>query len=274
MLSEIFQPLRGLAAAATVFAVPASAGQPVIEPPQTVLFTAGGPPEGEVYRAGIGIHLADGWHTYWRHPGDAGIAPTLTTEGSQNLKAVQLVFPAPERWSDGYSTSIVYHGDVLLPLMVHAADPSQPVVLDLQLTFGFCREICVPGEATFSATLSPDDGARPSAAERIADALDRVPVAETDGALPAVIAVEPDGPEAVRIRVRTAPGAAAETDLFVEPPDGWYIGQPQPVGVETDVAVFHLSLNGRPKAATVSGTPMRFTVATPDGGIEAVRALP
>lgn len=274
MLLKIFRPLRGLAVAAALLATPAVAGPPVIEPPQTVLFTAGGPPVDGVHRAGIGIHLAEGWHTYWRHPGDAGIAPTLTTTGSQNLKAARLVFPAPERWSDGFNTSIVYHGDVLLPLMIEAEDSSRPVVLEAHLAFGFCREICVPGEATFQATLQPDGPVRPSAAARIAAALDRVPVGEGERALPAVTAVEPDGPDAVLVTVGTADGEAATVDLFVEPPDGWYIGQPEPVRADGDRAVFRLSLDGRPKAATVAGTPMRFTVATPDGGIEAVRALP
>ena len=34
-----------------------------------------GTQRGAVHRAGIEIRLAPGWKTYWRYPGDSGIAP-------------------------------------------------------------------------------------------------------------------------------------------------------------------------------------------------------
>ena len=36
--------------------------------------TAGGPGGGHV-RIALRLRLADGWHTYWHNPGDAGVAP-------------------------------------------------------------------------------------------------------------------------------------------------------------------------------------------------------
>src|SRR5690606_14977149 len=38
---------------------------------------------------GIEIDLAPGWYTYWRMPGEAGIAPVLDWSGSSNLASVR-----------------------------------------------------------------------------------------------------------------------------------------------------------------------------------------
>ena len=32
---------------------------------------------GTPFRVGLHLHMAPGWHTYWRNPGDAGVAPEL-----------------------------------------------------------------------------------------------------------------------------------------------------------------------------------------------------
>ncbi|WP_181705902.1 protein-disulfide reductase DsbD domain-containing protein [Chthonobacter rhizosphaerae] len=253
----------------------AGAGAPSIPHPEVSLLVAGGGPgpDGR-YRAAVRMDLADGWHTYWRHPGDAGLPPVLDTAGSGNLAGVEVRYPAPERYFDGFGTSIVYHGRLVLPILVAPADPARPVSLRIDFRFGFCREVCVPGAAVLEATLDPAAPADPAAAALVDAALARVPAPEQPGLLPAVEAVTAIDPETVEVRVRTGEGAAPTVDLFVEPPADWYIGQPEPVRRDGDLAVFSLSLGGRPKTARTTGTPMRFTVTTPDGGVEATRPLP
>ena len=72
-------------------------------------------------RAGIEIRLDPGWKTYWRYPGDSGVPPTLDFAGSENVKSVTVLWPAPTRFADGAGGhSIGYHGDVVLPLHVLA----------------------------------------------------------------------------------------------------------------------------------------------------------
>src|SRR5271155_4609856 len=75
--------------------------------------------EARLLRAGIEIRLDPGWKTYWRYPGDSGVPPTLDFTGSENVKSVTALWPAPERFSDGAGGhSIGYRGDVVLPLRV------------------------------------------------------------------------------------------------------------------------------------------------------------
>ncbi len=63
-----------------------------------VRLIAGSQPAGAaVIRAGIEIKLKPGWHTYWRYPGDAGVPPRFDFQGSKNVKAVEVLWPAPQR---------------------------------------------------------------------------------------------------------------------------------------------------------------------------------
>src|SRR4029077_1413105 len=48
-------------------------------------------------RAGVEIRVKPGWHTYWRYPGAAGVPPRFDFAGSQNVKTVDVLWPAPQR---------------------------------------------------------------------------------------------------------------------------------------------------------------------------------
>src|SRR5205807_3236385 len=73
-------------------------------------------------RAGIEIKLAPGWKTYWRYPGDSGVPPRFDFAGSQNVKSVDLLWPAPHRLSDESGVTIGYKDDVIFPLRVVPQD--------------------------------------------------------------------------------------------------------------------------------------------------------
>src|SRR5688500_1089333 len=73
-------------------------------------------------RAGVEIRLRAGWHTYWRYPGDAGIPPQFDFAHSQNVKQVDVMWPAPQRLVEAGSTSIGYVVGVLFPLRVLPQD--------------------------------------------------------------------------------------------------------------------------------------------------------
>src|SRR5215471_7085729 len=61
-----------------------------------VRLIAGSAVPGKAVRAGVEIRLKSGWHTYWRYPGDAGVPPRFDFTGSQNVKAVDVLWPAPQ----------------------------------------------------------------------------------------------------------------------------------------------------------------------------------
>src|SRR3546814_17092667 len=52
---------------------------------------------------GLRVRLAPGWKFYWRTPGEGGVPPQFDWTGSQNLKAAQMVWPAPHRINIGHA---------------------------------------------------------------------------------------------------------------------------------------------------------------------------
>lgn len=258
----MMRTLLSAAALLLVAGLPAVAG-PDVPVPDTRLVVAG-PAGGGAYDVGIAIALPDGWHTYWRTPGDSGVPPSFDTTGSTNLAAFDVAYPAPRRYFDGYGTSIVYEQAVLLPARVKAADPDGPVHLVLRFDYGYCREICVPAHAEFDVDLAADDRINPAERAAIAAARAAVPIpAATAGPdHPRIVELAPGGAgdeRYVDVSVRTADGTDA-VDLFVEGPEGWYLSPPEVLTGEGDTAVFRLSLDGMPKSATLAGTPLRFTI--------------
>src|ERR1700733_3575507 len=56
-------------------------------------------PGGQV-RIALRLRLADGWHTYWRNPGEAGVPVELSATLSAGATAGPIDWPAPRRISE------------------------------------------------------------------------------------------------------------------------------------------------------------------------------
>nr|WP_025825356.1 protein-disulfide reductase DsbD domain-containing protein [Acetobacter persici] len=128
------------------------------------------------------LKLQQGWHTYWRNPGDAGEAPavTVTADGGATGKASTILWPTPHRIPDASLMSYAYTGDVVLPMALAlqpaAAQPGGPTTLKAHASWLVCENVCVPEEADLSVTLQPGP-AHPSAeAPLFAAAADATPV--------------------------------------------------------------------------------------------------
>ncbi|WP_090201639.1 protein-disulfide reductase DsbD domain-containing protein [Yoonia tamlensis] len=112
--------------------------------------------------AGLRITLAPGWKTYWRAPGDAGIPPVFSFNGSQNISAIAPHWPTPDVFDSAGMQTIGYHDSVVFPLTVHSNDPSTPMQISGRIDIGVCEEICIPVSLDFDALL-PASGTRDSA---------------------------------------------------------------------------------------------------------------
>ena len=99
------------------------------------------------------LTLVDGWKTYWRSPGDAGIPPQFDWTGSQNVKSVRFHWPRPQVFHLGGMQTVGYAHELVLPVEVVPLDPSQPVSLKAAVDLGVCSDICVPASFTVQAAL-------------------------------------------------------------------------------------------------------------------------
>ncbi len=210
------------------------------------MISAGGPlNEAGNFSAGLHLVLKKGWKTYWRFPGDSGIPLSVDFAGSINLASAELTFPAPERHYDGYSTSIGYKGDVVLPLTIRPQDPSKPVLINAKVRYGVCEAVCVPLEDDLSLIMSPNSPPDEASSGLIARARARVPVAASAGDPLSIVAVSIDDnkPRTFTFSAKlNAPSQPA--DLFVEGPEGSYLTVPTPLAVDGINASWTLPLDG------------------------------
>jgi DsbC/DsbD-like thiol-disulfide interchange protein len=106
------------------------------------------------------ISLRDGWKTYWRAPGDAGIPPRFDWRGSRNLGDVGVVWPVPRTISQNGVRTIGYADSVVLPLRISPQDTGRPVTLKGAVEMGICKDVCVPVSLKLSHELPADDTGR------------------------------------------------------------------------------------------------------------------
>jgi thiol:disulfide interchange protein DsbD len=162
---------------------------------------------GKPFRIGLRLRIAPGWHTYWKNPGDAGVAPELTLKLPAGASAGPVLWPAPERQPEGPLMTWGYSGEVLLPVVVTPGADGIEVQADA--TWLVCNNICVPEEGSFRLTLPRGDAA-PSAQA----ALFRAAEAAIPRASPWPAHVSPDGVLAVE-----APDAVTSAWFAPDAPD-------------------------------------------------------
>ena len=121
--------------------------------------------------AALQITLQDGWKTYWKMPGDAGVPPQFDWSASSNVKAVEVLYPAPKRFQDAGGETIGYKHEVVFPLLVTPGDTAKPVRLALKLDYAVCKDVCMPARAELSLDL-----ARPQSGLATAEWESRVPI--------------------------------------------------------------------------------------------------
>jgi DsbC/DsbD-like thiol-disulfide interchange protein len=301
-MSRSLQALWSLVAALGVLALagvgPAQSQAPAQAPAWFELLNArarltGGAPAvhgASSYLAGVEIALDEGWKTYWRMPGDAGVPPNFDWSGSSNVAAVTVLYPAPMRMSEPAADTVGYKHAVLFPVEVVPKDASQPVHLALALEFGVCREICIPAEAKLSLALTPRELAS-QASPAMLSALEQVPRpaasrhAEDPRVTRASAFLEGGEPHLVVVG-RFAKGARG-ADLFVEAPDGLYVPMarrvPNPSGAGearpeadsgNDLVHFEIDLARTGNAHEFKGKTLRLTLVGEAGASETSWTVP
>ena len=167
--------------------------------------------------AALRLELAPGWHTYFRIPGDSGLAPVFDWSESQNLGGLRAIWPAPQVFEQNGYVSFGYEDELILPLEITPATPGRPVALMGRLEIGVCRDTCVPAEVSVAAALrgegAPDARIRRSLEQR-AD-----PAAEA-GLSRATCHLEPAARGARLVLRATLPALGSREHLVIDPPEG------------------------------------------------------
>jgi len=97
----------------------------------------------------------EGWHTYWRNPGDSGLPTSLQWTLPEGFKAGDIVWPWPHMEKLGELTNYGYSGETLhlVPITVPAKVSGPEATLQATAKWLVCKDICIPGSAQLSLTL-------------------------------------------------------------------------------------------------------------------------
>ncbi len=107
--------------------------------------------------AALEVVLANGWKTYWRAPGDAGVPPQFDWSASRNLKSVSVRWPQPVVFHQAGMRTIGYENRLILPFVVTPKRKGKPVVLKGVFDLGICKDICVPVHVNLEQLIAPTD---------------------------------------------------------------------------------------------------------------------
>lgn len=124
---------------------------------------------GEPFRVGLRMLPDAHWHTYWKNPGDSGLATEMTWTLPDGASASDILWPYPERVPLGHLVNYGYSGEHLLPVTITpppSLEPGGEFTFAVAAEWLVCEEICIPGDAELSMTLpvragpaEPNDGA-------------------------------------------------------------------------------------------------------------------
>jgi DsbC/DsbD-like thiol-disulfide interchange protein len=232
-------------------------------PPQWSARLLKGGFDGTAWNAGFGVTLSENWKTYWRVPGDGGIAPAFEIIGS-NIKSSRIDYPAPRRFRDAAGVTIGYKKEVVFPLVIEPENPLQPVSIKFSVFFGVCEVVCIPAQFADELSFDPAQSAAPDQIE-ISTWKKRVPVPKPQGV--AAEAIEPIAKATVELAndkpVLKLDLAEAVEDVFVEGNPKHYFAEPSFAQGQAT-----LSVHGAKTLEELRGERLRITLVTAQAALE------
>jgi DsbC/DsbD-like thiol-disulfide interchange protein len=200
-------------------------------------------------------HIADGWHIYWKNPGESGLRTQLDVEANE-ASAGEVLFPGPERFVGAGAVTYGWGHEAVL--FVPLDEVGEGANVEVHSRWLACAESCIPGETQLEGKLAElprrDDAVTQAMLERVPEpAGERITATWQDGAL----------------RLRPAAEGLQLTELFPYASETALLGRqvPEAGGLE-----LHYRFTGPPPdaaqgvlLANVDGTPrfLELAVAWP-----------
>src|ERR1700753_1260491 len=111
---------------------------------------------GQVFWVALEFDIRDGWHTYWRNPGDSGQATQLTWQLPPGFTAGDIVWTTPHLFevkplvNYGYAK---HGGHVIQVTAPKDLKMGAPVALAAKASWLVCSDVCIPEDANLTLSL-------------------------------------------------------------------------------------------------------------------------
>ncbi len=226
------------------------------------------------WRVGIELVPDEGWHVYWRNPGDTGLPPEITWTFAGEIEGA-IAWPTPEAFVEEDIDLISYGYERPVLLATLARTEAGARTIHARVDALVCAHICLPGsfevEAPFDPAPDPavrqrfDEEAmevpREAAAGGVAVSL-AAPI-EQDGDTPrATLVVDPCGDATGACPVKSPVGDDPAFYPYATPELTWVASAPRPHATRAGAIVIDLEGlwlgKARPAEMTLSGVvPLR-----------------
>ena len=113
------------------------------------------------------FQIRDGWHTYWRNPGDSGQATALVWSLPPGFKAQDITWTTPHRFelpplvNYGYARHAMHLVRITVP---DTLEPGSTARLAAKASWLVCADVCIPEGADLSVSLPVAARTAPDAA--------------------------------------------------------------------------------------------------------------
>lgn len=228
---------------ALLLAAPARAGLQ----PWTAQLLKGGF-DGKHYWAGLAISLAPKWKTYWRVPGDGGIAPQIDVV-TENVGSHAVHYPLPTRFEDEAGMTIGYKEEVVFPISFLPMNEKRPVKISLKAFFGVCEIVCVPAQFAGEIIFDPAKADAPDQ-QLISQWQSKVPVMSLEGPF---IKASSEASSGKPVLVLDALDQV--NDVFVEGNPMHYFGKP-----DASSGFIRIPVGGAKSIDDLRGSQLRITI--------------
>jgi thiol:disulfide interchange protein DsbD len=111
---------------------------------------------GQIFWVALELDIREGWHTYWRNPGDSGEATKLDWQLPPGFTAGDIVWTTPHRFeiaplvNYGYAKHAVHLVQITAPKDMKTG---APVTLSAKASWLVCSDVCIPEDAALQLTM-------------------------------------------------------------------------------------------------------------------------
>ncbi len=105
---------------------------------------------GSRFCVALALTMEEGWHTYWKNPGDSGLPTSVEWDLPEGFSAGEIQWPYPKKFessgivSFGYGDKVFLLTDMQVPA---AAKPGTVARFSASVDWLACKEECVTGQA-------------------------------------------------------------------------------------------------------------------------------
>ncbi|NBM50501.1 MULTISPECIES: protein-disulfide reductase DsbD family protein [unclassified Proteus (in: enterobacteria)] len=215
--------------------------------------TAQKSPTGDVKML-LEVQLESGWKTYWRSPGEGGVAPEINW--SQDVGAMVWHWPSPSAFDVAGIHTQGYDKQVVFPIELTSVDADR---LTGVLTLSTCSNVCILTDYTLDLDLT-----EPAPADfewQYNQAMAKIPV---DTGLISSVSSNYNNSQ-LTISLQREQGAWVEPNIYLDPPEGMLYGIPKLNHQDKNLFVtIDVTDDWGDAAGDISGKALSFVITDQD----------